>query len=163
MPATIRPARAADQAAIVAIVRAARINPTNLRWQRFVGAEDQGRIVGVGQIKPHRDGSRELASLAVIPERRGQGIGDMLVRALQAQSAPPLYLTCLDHLEQYYARSGFRRIPPDTMPPALRRTYRLVNGILAVVRQRTRLIVMVWEGYSCRLATTGLCRKQRSG
>lgn len=74
MQITIRPAVEADQPVIRAIIRAAFINRTGLDWRRFLLAEDQGRIVGVGQVKPHADGSRELASLAVysrIPGTKG--------------------------------------------------------------------------------------------
>src|SRR5438094_625508 len=73
MPLIIRPASAGDQYAITAIVRAARINPRNLDWQRFLLAQWGQDIVGVGQVKPHADGSRELASIAVVPEWQGNG------------------------------------------------------------------------------------------
>ena len=58
----IRPATEHDDAAIKAVIRAARINPNDLEWQRFLVVEDAGRIVGTGQIKPHADGTRELSS-----------------------------------------------------------------------------------------------------
>ena len=67
----IRPATQADQPAITAMVRAAGINPLSLHWPRFRVAEDAGRVVGVAQIKIHGDASRELASLAVAPDRQG--------------------------------------------------------------------------------------------
>jgi hypothetical protein len=63
MPLIIRPASADDQYAITAIVRAARIYPRDLDWQRFLLAQWGQDIIGVGQVRPHRDGSRELASI----------------------------------------------------------------------------------------------------
>ena len=36
-------------------------------------------MVGVAHIKAHGDGSRELASLAVVPDRQGEGIGGALI------------------------------------------------------------------------------------
>ncbi|HEX9090031.1 MAG TPA: GNAT family N-acetyltransferase, partial [Anaerolineales bacterium] len=71
----LRPAMADDAPAIRQIISAVHINPLSLDWQRFVIATDgQGRLVGCGQVKTHRDGSLELASVAVQPEWRGRGI-----------------------------------------------------------------------------------------
>ncbi len=105
----IRPATAADQRAITAMVRGAGINPLSVHWPRFLVAEDAGRVIGVAQIKPHGDGSRELASLAVAPDRQGEGISAALVAAWLARERGTLYLMCADRLEGYYARFGFRR------------------------------------------------------
>jgi len=117
----IRPATAADQAAITRIVRDANINPWGLGWRRFLVADELGQVVGTGQIKPHGDGSRELASIAVIPRRRGHGVGGSIIRALLAREAGPLHLLCRRGLEAYYARFGFRRLAEREMPPYFRR------------------------------------------
>ncbi|HEY2941485.1 MAG TPA: hypothetical protein VGN09_03535, partial [Vicinamibacteria bacterium] len=66
---TIRPATQADQATIVRLVRRANLNRMNLRWPNFLVAESDGGVVGIGQVKTHRDGSRELASMVVVSER----------------------------------------------------------------------------------------------
>ena len=77
----LRPATAADQPCIEAVIHAAQINPLDLKWQHFTLAVDDasGETVGTVQIKTHSDGSRELASLAVIPEWRGQGLARRLI------------------------------------------------------------------------------------
>lgn len=129
----IRPAVAADQQAIRKIVRAAGLIPTGLDWTRFLVADEGGRIVGIGQVKPHRDGSRELASIAVIPERQGQGIGTRVIQALLAREAGPLYLLCEGRNETYYARFGFQRLAPRDMPPYFRR---LIVGLTIMLRLR---------------------------
>jgi N-acetylglutamate synthase-like GNAT family acetyltransferase len=121
MSYTIRRAVEADQPVITAIVRHAGINPFSLHWPRFLVAEDGGQVIGVVQIKLHGDGSRELASLAVIPERQGQHIGSALVSAILAGEHGPLYLMCRDPLEGYYARFGFRRADFALMPQYFRR------------------------------------------
>lgn len=146
MTATIRPATVADQPTIKSIVRAARIAPYGLDWPRFLVAEDDGRVVGVGQVKPHKDGSRELASLAVIPEYRGQGIGRALINALLAREAGPVYLFCRDELESYYARFDFEVVGRQDLPPVMARLHRLANlfaplGSL-LVGQSFRIIAM---------------------
>jgi N-acetylglutamate synthase-like GNAT family acetyltransferase len=127
MTTVIRPATAADQSTIKSIVRAARIAPYGLDWPRFLVAEDGGRLVGVGQVKPHGDGSRELASLAVIPEYQGQGLGSSLIQSLLAREPGPVYLFCRDELESYYARFDFEVVGRRELPPIMARLHRLAN------------------------------------
>jgi len=129
----IRPARAEDQAMITAMVRGARLNPMDLRWSRFLVAEDETGIVGVGQIRPH-PGASELASLVVREDRRGTGVGGQLVRAFLARSQGMMVLFCRPQLESYYAQFGFRAIGVKEAPPSLRTRY-------AIGRFITRLIV----------------------
>lgn len=148
--AGIRPARLEDQPTIRRIVRRAGINPLGLPWQRFVLAEVDGRIVGTGQIKPHKDESRELASLAVVPAFQGQGIGGDIIRHLLAAEQGPVYLMCAGRLGGYYARFGFRVIEPAEMPPYFRRVHHLAN-VLAT--GEPRLLVMVWHPASRVLST----------
>lgn len=143
----VRPATQADQPAITALVRTAGINPFNLDWPRFRVADDAGRVVGVAQIKIHGDASRELASLAVAPDRQGQGIGGALVHHLLAQpeGQPPLFLMCRNELEGYYTRFGFRRVERGEMPPYFRRMTRVAGVFLslsAIFGQRHSIVVM---------------------
>jgi N-acetylglutamate synthase-like GNAT family acetyltransferase len=127
----IRHATAADQKSITRIVQAAQINPMDLDWRRFMVAEDGGKIIGVGQIKEHRDGSRELASIAVISERQRQGIGSQIIRTLLGQAAGRLYLMCREDMGSYYTRFGFSRVDVKEMPSYFKRMHRLTNSFLA--------------------------------
>lgn len=143
----IRPATLADQPAITALVRAVGINPLSLHWSRFRVAEEGGRVVGVAQIKIHGDGSRELASLAVAPDRQGEGIGGALIQHLltQPEGQPPLFLMCRNELESYYARFGFRRVERAEMPPYFRRMTRVAGvfiAIAALFSEQRHVIVM---------------------
>ena len=142
----LRRATAADQTAIAALIRAARLNPLSLDWRRFVVADEGGRIVGAGQVKPHGDGARELASIAVAPDRQGRGIGGAIVATIIALEPPPLYLYCAEYNEGYYLRFGFRALTPAEMPRSLRRIHTFANTLLgalnAVTRQQRRLVVM---------------------
>jgi amino-acid N-acetyltransferase len=142
MPFVIRPARAEDQFAITAIVRAARITPWDLDWRRFLLAQWGPDVIGVGQVKPHADGSRELASIAVVPEWQGQGVGSALVRALLARETGPLYLMCNAHNESYYWRFGFRRLGLDAMPVYFRRFVLMAPLIRLLTLNRVRVVVM---------------------
>lgn len=142
MSYSIRAATAADQAAITRIVRAARINPTGLRWPRFLVAAAGGTVIGTVQLKPHRDGTVELASLAVLPAWQRAGVGAALVRSARARGPRPLYLTCADHLEGYYGRLGFRRVEPRALPRDLGRLYVAGNLLLGLARRPERLLVL---------------------
>lgn len=149
---TLRPATLADQGIISAMVRAAKLNPVNLRWMNFWVAEADGHIVGAGQLRPHTDGSRELASLVVNPAYRQQGIGGRLVRQLLTLCPAPIYLFCEDGLEGYYARFGFHGVGHEVLPPPLARLYaagRLVTWLGArFSRQKSHLVAMRWDGTS---------------
>lgn len=108
---TYRPAQASDEAAIKALIRAVNINPIGLKWQRFLVAVDEnGRLIGCGQIKPHRDGSRELASIAVQKAWRRQGVAKEIIERLLADEPPPVWLTCMNKLVPFYAQFGFEEV-----------------------------------------------------
>ena len=127
---SIRDATAGDQATIRRMIREANLNPMNLRWQHFIVAEEDGRTVGIGQVKQHRDGSRELASLAVIPARQGRGIGSALVRELLARHGlGVLHLTCRRQMQAYYERFGFERVPRAEYPRYFARFLPVFNSI----------------------------------
>lgn len=142
----IRGATGADQRAITALIREVGINPVGLHWRRFILAEAGGRVVGTGQIKPHGDGRRELASIAVAPALQRQGLATVIIRCLQRRAGPPLYLTCASRNEGLYLRFGFRTLPRDELPPELRRIHRIVNLALRALRRDERLLVMRWDG-----------------
>ena len=142
MPVTIHTAGADDQYAITAIVRAARNNPRDLDWQRFLLAQWGQDIIGVGQVKPHPDGSRELASIAVVPEWQGNGVGGMLIRALLSRETGTLHLMCVADREGYYQRFGFKRLDRRIMPPYFRRFMLLAPVLRLLSLNRLRLIVM---------------------
>jgi N-acetylglutamate synthase-like GNAT family acetyltransferase len=96
-------------------------------------AEVDGKIVGVGQVKPHEDGSRELASIAVIPDYQRRGIASRIIETLLEREKEPLYLMCEAKNEKLYERFGFRRIEPPEMPGDLRRNYRFARLIRPLV------------------------------
>ena len=142
----LRPATAVDQETIKQLIRDAGINPLSLSWERFLLAEDkQGKPIGCGQVKAHRDGSRELASIAVVPAWRGRAVARAIIEALQAQYGPPLWLTCMNRLAMFYAKFGFVEVKTaEQMPPYFRRAARFFNLYLQLTGATGRLAVMVW-------------------
>ncbi|MDD5466248.1 MAG: GNAT family N-acetyltransferase [Anaerolineales bacterium] len=146
MSLLIRPATAKDQAAITRIVRAARLAPFDLAWPRFLVAEEEGCVVGVGQVRQYEDGSRELASLAVIPGCHGRGIGSQLVGALLAAHPGEMYLICRSELEPFYARFAFRRAGGEMLPRWLRRRLRLANLVVGLASRGAIGIIAMRRG-----------------
>jgi ribosomal protein S18 acetylase RimI-like enzyme len=73
--------------------------------------------LGCGQIKPHSDGSRELASIAVQVQARGQGLARaVIVELLAREKTRPIYLMCRARLVPLYVIFGFHVIKLDEMP-----------------------------------------------
>ena len=132
----LRPAIKADAPGIRALVHQAQINPLDLDWPRFVVAVNQdGELVGCGQVKTHRDGSRELASIVVASEFRNQGVARAIIEHLTAQYPGTLYLTCRPSLGAFYEKFGYQIIQAGEMPVYFRRVshlFRLMSktGIL---------------------------------
>jgi N-acetylglutamate synthase-like GNAT family acetyltransferase len=140
----IRRAVEADQPAITAMVRDARLNPRSLDWDRFVVAEADGDLVGVAQVREHADGSRELASLVVRPGARGRGVAADLVDALLAERTGQVFMLVDGRFAAHYQRWGFREVAPGDLPRSVRRQYRIgqvVTGIGSLLlRRRIRLV-----------------------
>jgi N-acetylglutamate synthase-like GNAT family acetyltransferase len=129
VPLTIRPATQVDQETIRRLIKEAGINRMSLNWPNFVVAEDGGEVVGIGQVKTHGDGSRELASIAVIPARQSQGIGSAIIKTLLAREHGIVYLTCRRELQGYYERFGFRRLDRAEFPRYFRRMIPIINMV----------------------------------
>lgn len=140
---SLRPARAEDDPVIHRLIRQEHLNPQGIVWPRFIVAVDhQENVIGCGQVKLHRDGVRELASLVVRVDWRGKGVAGALINHLIAQHPGDLYLTCRAKLEAFYQRYGFVSLPPNEMPANYRRIYRLINGFFALFGQREVFKVM---------------------
>jgi len=77
----------------------------------------KGAVQGVASVLPEArtDGGRQtwrLRGMAVIPERRGAGLGRMLLQAVQAvvqQRGGGLWCTARTNVEGFYLAHGFRR------------------------------------------------------
>lgn len=137
---TMRPARSDDAATIRRLVRGAGLDPTSLHWPNFLIAEAEGRIVGIGQIKPYRD-APELGSLVVVKSHRRQGVGAAIVQALIKRERADLFLFCRDRLEAYYARFGFQQVGARDLRGTLRWKYALTRlfrlfGVRIIVMRR---------------------------
>ncbi len=139
----LRPATEQDFPAIQRLIRQVHINPTALDWRRFVVAVDgSGELRGCGQLKPHGKDVVELASIAVVPSGRNQGIARAIIEHLIAKAPRPLYLTCRSGLQPLYEKWGFRVIELDEMPPYYRRLSRFANLMLGMIERDESMLVM---------------------
>lgn len=139
----VRPAVQEDSVVIREMVRVARINPTGLDWHRFlVAVSPEGTLAGCGQIKPHGDGSRELASIVVAPEFRGRGVARLVIDQLLLNETRPIYLMCRSRLGPFYQKFGFRAIATGERPPYFRRMARLAKVFSVMAREGESLLVM---------------------
>ena len=139
-----RPARPEDQRCIRQLVLSARLNPSSLKWSRFTVAvtKEDSLVIGCGQIRIHRDGSQELASLVVEPDWRGRGVGHTLVEHLTATARGSLFLMCRASLGEFYEQFGFQRLPFAQMPPYFQRVSRLAHILDTLRKEGETLLIM---------------------
>ncbi len=107
MTVRIRPAVDTDQPLIRQMVQKAHLDPTGLHWSHFIVAENDGKIVGIGQMRPK---GPELGSLVVRKDYRRCGIGGQIIKALVDTQPGDVYLECQSGLADYYRRFGFEEI-----------------------------------------------------
>jgi GNAT superfamily N-acetyltransferase len=139
----LRPACAEDQKTIRRIIHNARINPLSLDWHHFILAVDKNdRILGTGQIKTHGDGTRELASIAVIPEFQRKGIASRIILHLLERNPPPLYLTCRASLGPFYEKFGFVQFDRSDLKGYFSRLHRIGSLISRLGLTRDGMLVM---------------------
>ncbi len=140
----IRQAVGADFAAIKNLIHEVGINPTGLDWRRFIVVEAFGRqFAGCGQLKPHSDGSIEMASIAVLPSWRGQGIARLIIQKLLESAPRPLYLTCRSQLGVFYQKFGFCIANDEQLPKYFRRISRIGGLMNSLHVINDKLLVMV--------------------
>ncbi len=139
----LRQATAGDASWIKQMVRRERLNPLGIKWQRFwVAVDTAGEITGCAQVKRHRDGSHELASLVVTREWRGKGVARGLIEKLVGIYSGEVFLMCRAGLGDFYRRFGFEVVEFARMPPYFQRIWRLAAVFEAVGPGDEKLLVM---------------------
>lgn len=139
----LRRAEMNDARAIRRLIYRAGINPLGLDWRRFWVVVEGGNLIACGQIKTHRDGSRELASIAVVPGHRQRGFARAVIEQLLSEENEPLFLTCRPHLESLYIKFGFRNVvQSQEMPPYFRRVWKIARFIQRLFSRFDGLLVM---------------------
>ncbi|MBE0669511.1 MAG: GNAT family N-acetyltransferase [Anaerolineales bacterium] len=143
---TIRSALESESAQIKALIDLVGINPMGLDWKRFIVAVNaEGQVISCGQLKPHGADVLELASIATLPEYRGQGIARAVIEELLRRSPRPLYLMCIAHNGPMYEKFGFRVIDSGDMPRYFKRIKKLFDVTDVFRRTSEELLVMKLE------------------
>jgi N-acetylglutamate synthase-like GNAT family acetyltransferase len=137
----LRPAIASDEIAIHRLIREAQINPMGVRWDRFVVIEaPDGELAAIGQVKPHRDGSLELASIVTAVEYRGRGLARRVIEHLIRANPGVLYLMCRADIGPMYEKFGFRDVSEVDMPKYFRRVSKLAGFVDRLVDVPLRIM-----------------------
>jgi len=142
----IRPALESESGQIKDLIHLVGINPSGLDWRRFIVAvEADGKVMGCGQIKPHGADVQELASIAVKPEFRQQGIARAIIEELLRTVPRPMYLMCIEHNGPMYEKFGFKAIPAAQMPRYFKRMKNLFDLMSSIRKMGEGLLVMKLE------------------
>jgi N-acetylglutamate synthase-like GNAT family acetyltransferase len=142
----IRAALESESAQIKELINLVGINPTGLDWKRFlVAVNDSGEVISCGQIKPHGGDVRELASIATLPEYRGQGIASEVIKVLLKENTRPLYLMCMAHNGPLYEKFGFQITPLEQMPRYFQRIKKILNLADVLRKAEEELLIMNLE------------------
>lgn len=123
----IRPARVEDAAAICGIINyhaeRGRMLHRSLEsvyeaLREFLVAEEAGKVVGCVAVDVYWGDLAEVKSLAVAPDRRGQGTGTLLIEAAiaDARRLGVQKLFALTYEKEFFSRLGFRTVRRDALP-----------------------------------------------
>ena len=140
---TLRPAREMESRVIKELIHLVGINPMGVDWKRFVVAVNtEDEVIGIGQLKPHGKEILELASIAVHPEYRGQGIARAIIEHLLKDGPRPLYLMCESSNGPLYEKFGFRGIHYEEMPRYFQRISKLAGLASNLSHTDERILIM---------------------
>lgn len=143
---TIRPAIETDFPQIKALIDLVKINPFGLDWKNFVVAVDNdGQVISCGQLKPHRAGYHELASIGTAPNHRGRGAARAVIEELLRRGPRPLYLMCVSHNQVIYEKFGFKELHILDMPRYFQRIKKIFDAAKAFRGSKNDLLVMKLE------------------
>ena len=138
---TIQPARAADAAAIAALLREAELPGDDLaaHLRHFVVARDEaGNVIGAVGAEVHAPDAL-LRSFVVASAHRGGGVGARLLAALEAAAegwGVQRWWLLTTTAEAYFKARGFDVVRRSSAPMAIRQTGQF-NGGCATTRRPT--------------------------
>ena len=91
------------------------LDANDLKAGQFITVREDGRIVAFGRIRPYKE-TFELATLAVVEEHRGNGLGEAVAREL-IRRFPQDEVYVVTDLIGYWERLGF--VCTEILPPEL--------------------------------------------
>ena len=133
----IRSATEADLPFIQDMVTRLRLDNERLRAEQFIVVEEGERTVAFGRIKPYRR-TFELGCVAVVEDRRHQGLGELVVREL-IRRFPQRHVYVTTDIPDYFQRLGFvctRALPREMSEKIGRVEGKLRSGVVGMVFRR---------------------------
>ena len=141
---SIRSAGIDDRKAIRRLIRITRLYPFHIDWRRFcVVIDESGRVIGIGQLKHHRGGAIELASIGVERKWRGNGIGRAIIEHLLCRSDTELWLRCKSSMIEFYRKFGFTEVSWKRRAPRHFRAMRAISSVLRLIARRHDYIALL--------------------
>jgi amino-acid N-acetyltransferase len=139
---TFRPATSADLKPVLDLLRGHALDLSGVRESLgdFLVAEEQGTVVGSIGLEVYAPYAL-LRSAAILPDRKGGGLGSALVERILAHArgrgVQGLYLFTTE-AAPFFERHGFVRIDRQEMPAALKATAQFTHacGATAVAMMR---------------------------
>ena len=131
---TFRSAAQGDLPFIEGTVARLRLDNEDLCAEQFVVVEEGERAVAFGRIKPYRR-TFELGCVAVVEDRRNQGLGELVVREL-IRRFPQRRVYVTTDIPDYFQRLGFvrtRALPRELSEKIGRVEGNLRSGVVGMV------------------------------
>lgn len=136
---SISNAKSSDLSVIESLLKSVWGDTNNISCEQFVVAKDNNKLIGCVRIKRLDRDCLELASLAVLEEYRGKGIGNKLVKEiLKKGKKRPVYLLCFLDRKNFYTNSGFSIIDSNSLPNILKNEY---DRVFNVFKQQNKVII----------------------
>ncbi len=106
-----------------------------------VVASDGARLVGCAALEPY-DGAALLRSVAVVPDKRGTGVGTRLVRELEdiaRDGGATILILLTETAEPWFSRLGYTAIDRSSVPADVARSVEFGSACssTAVAMRRT--------------------------
>jgi N-acetylglutamate synthase-like GNAT family acetyltransferase len=133
----IRGATQADLPFIRELVTRLRLDNEDLCAEQFIVVEEGERAVAFGRIKPYRR-TFELGCVAVVEDRRDQGLGELVVREL-IRRFPQRRVYVTTDIPEYFEPLGFvrtRALPRELSEKIGRVEGKLRSGVVGMVYGR---------------------------
>ena len=133
----VRSATAGDLPFIQDTVVRLRLDNEDLRAEQFIVVQEGARTLAFGRIKPYRH-TFELGCVAVLEDRRGHGIGELVVREL-IRRFPQEHVYVTTDIPEYFQRLGFvptRSLPRELSEKIGRVEGKLRSGVVGMVYRR---------------------------
>ncbi len=120
----VRSATAADLPFIRDTVTRLRLDSEELHAEQFIVVEESSRTVAFGRVRPYLR-TFELGCVAVVEDRCGRGLGEMVVREL-IRRFPQGRVYVTTDIPEYFRRLGF--VPTVSLPRELTAKIERVEG-----------------------------------